>query len=252
MFPFAFARGQGPAYADLPPTLQPCAIAASAPPSEYRLAATLSALVYLLIGGAALTLASPAPATILQVSRPTKPERVIEFAGPLMPRFIEHRLLTSGGSGGGPALPTARAVAAPRVDPEVPAASLPTENHRGDLPVAGPGRADPLVQANGSTQPMGMTSPGIRDFTMIGLTELRRVEPLYPDFARRARIQGSVVLSMTVDDQGLPIQVQVLEGPQALHEAALQAARQWRFEPARIDGRSVAARFKLTLNFRLR
>ncbi|BDU68758.1 hypothetical protein GETHOR_08590 [Geothrix oryzae] len=252
MFPFAFPRGQGPAYADLPPTLQPCAIAASAPPSEYRLAATLSGLVYLLIGGAALALASLAPAAILQVNRPTKPERIIEFEGPRMPRFVEHRLPASGGSGGGLALPTAPAVAAPRVDPEVPAASLPTENHRGDLPAGGPGRADSPAQPNGSAQPMGMASPGIRDFTMVGLTELRRVEPVYPDFARRARIQGSVVLSMTVDDQGLPIQVQVLEGPQALHEAALQAARQWRFEPARIDGRSVAARFKLTLNFRLR
>jgi protein TonB len=78
------------------------------------------------------------------------------------------------------------------------------------------------------------------------------VEPLYPDFARRARVQGTVVLMMVVDEQGVPIQVRALEGHAALQEAALQAARQWRFEPARLDGRPVSASFRLTLNFRLR
>ncbi|MDE3034166.1 MAG: TonB family protein, partial [Acidobacteriota bacterium] len=35
-------------------------------------------------------------------------------------------------------------------------------------------------------------------------------------------------------------------------EEALRAARQWRFEPARINGQAVPASFRLTLNFRLR
>jgi protein TonB len=81
---------------------------------------------------------------------------------------------------------------------------------------------------------------------------LRRVDPVYPDFARRSRIQGPVVLMLTVDEHGQPIQVQVLQGHPVFHEVALQAARQWRFEPARLGGRAVAASFRLTLNFSLR
>jgi protein TonB len=92
----------------------------------------------------------------------------------------------------------------------------------------------------------------IHDFSMEGLAVLHRVDPIYPELARRARLQGPVVLLMTVDERGLPIQVQVLEGAPAFHEAALQAARQWRFEPARLEGRPVAASFRLTLKFSLR
>ena len=92
----------------------------------------------------------------------------------------------------------------------------------------------------------------VHDFTTVGLAVLRQVDPVYPEFARRARIQGPVVLLMTVDEQGQPIQVQVLEGHPVFREAATQAARQWRFEPARVDGRPVAASFRLTLKFSLR
>lgn len=99
---------------------------------------------------------------------------------------------------------------------------------------------------------MAAAGPVIHDFSMTGLAPLHRVDPLYPDFARRARIQGTVVLLMTVDERGVPLQVRALDGHPALQEAAMQAARQWRFEPARLDGRPVAASFRLTLNFRLR
>jgi protein TonB len=92
----------------------------------------------------------------------------------------------------------------------------------------------------------------VHDFSVTGLIPVHRVDPPYPDFARRARVQGAVVLLMTVDERGLPMQVSLLDGHPALREAALQAARQWRFEPARMDGRPVTATFKLTLKFSLR
>jgi protein TonB len=84
------------------------------------------------------------------------------------------------------------------------------------------------------------------------LAVLHQVDPVYPEFARRARIQGPVVLLMSVDEAGRPVRVQVLEGHPVFHEAACQAARQWRFEPARVNGRPEAATFRLTLKFSLR
>jgi protein TonB len=92
----------------------------------------------------------------------------------------------------------------------------------------------------------------VQDFTSVGLTVLHQVNPAYPEFARHAHIQGAVVLKMTVDERGQPVQVLVLEGHPVFHEAATQAARQWRFEPARLDGRPVMASFQLTLKFSLR
>jgi len=86
----------------------------------------------------------------------------------------------------------------------------------------------------------------------VGLTVLKQVSPIYPDFAKRAHIQGAVLLLMTVDEQGQPIDVAILEGHPVFQETALQAARQWRFEPAKVDGRPVIAVFRLTLKFTLK
>jgi len=119
-----------------------------------------------------------------------------------------------------------------------------------ETPGVGPTLPGPTVPAPGPSGPG--TSPQIHDFTASAPAILHRVDPFYPDLARRARVQGTVVLMMVVDERGVPMQVRVLDGPVALQDAALQAARQWRFEPAQMDGHPVAASFRLTLNFRLR
>lgn len=248
----AFPRGQGPVFEDLPPTLQPCAIAASAPPIDHVRTAALSAVVYLLLGGAALAFASFAPPVVLVRIQPTRPERIVEFIGLPTPRLIERPPAPPRGSGGGMTTPGSHAVIVPRTDPEVPPAGLPTGDHPGDLPVAGPAPSGPAAPSVGPAFPTTGSSPTVHDYSATGLAVLHRVEPLYPDFARRARIQGPVVLMMTVDERGQPIQVQVLEGHPVFHEVAKQAARQWRFEPARMDGRPVTASFRLTLKFALR
>lgn len=252
MFHSGFSRGQGPAYTDLPPTLQPCAIGASAPPSDHVLIAALSGLVYLLLGGSALAFRSFVPPAVLVAGRITHPERIIEIDGPRVSRQIEHRFIPPSRSGGSVPASASNAVVVTRTDPEHFAATLPREDHRGDLPAMGPVPSGPVAPAIGSAYPGATAGPVIHDFSMIGLAVRHRVDPLYPDFARRARIQGPVVLMMTVDERGHPVQVQVLEGHPAFHEAAMQAARQWRFEPARLDGRPVAASFRLTLKFLLR
>lgn len=252
MFHLAFPRGRGPAFTDLPPTLQPCAIAASAPPSDHLRTVALSGLVYLLLGGAALALVSLAPPAVLLIRHPTRPERTVEFDGPPLARPIERTSVTPGGPGGSVPATASQAAVALRADPEEPTATLPTGDRRGDLPAVGPAPSGPGAPANGPNNPAFLGGPGVHDFSMTGLAVLRRVDPIYPDMARRARIQGLVVLMMKVDEWGQPVQVQVLEGHPVFHEAAMQAARQWRFEPAQMDGRPVSAAFRLTLKFSLR
>jgi TonB family protein len=58
---------------------------------------------------------------------------------------------------------------------------------------------------------------------------IKRVAPEYPDEAERARIQGKVVVDITVDEAGNVSNVQVVSGPAELQQSAVDAANQWRF-----------------------
>lgn len=247
----ALRRGRGPAFPDLPPTLLPHAVLVSAPPSDTFRAAAISGLIYLFLAAGALAFSALAPRTALVPVRPSVPDRIVEFDPPPMHRLIERLSPGPTGSSGSGQPTASTAAVVPRSDPDQAPAGLPTEDHHGDPPAAGPVASGPLVP--GASPPSGVGGgSAIHDFSMTGLAVTRRVDPLYPDFARSARVQGVVLLLMTVDEQGVPFQVQVLEGHPALREAAQVAARQWRFEPARLDGRPVAASFRLTLKFTLR
>jgi TonB family protein len=89
-----------------------------------------------------------------------------------------------------------------------------------------------------------------------GITEPVKVKdaiPVYPGSAKEEGVQGLVLLQATLDTQGTPQDIRVLQSPDPrLSEAALEAARQWRWEPARTrDGTPIAVTFVLTFNFRL-
>ena len=64
--------------------------------------------------------------------------------------------------------------------------------------------------------------------------------PIYPERALKQRVRGVVVLKALVSETGSPLKVDVEKGVRAdLDAAAVSAALQWRFEPARKDGRAV-------------
>jgi TonB family protein len=89
-----------------------------------------------------------------------------------------------------------------------------------------------------------------------GFTEpvkIEHVNPVYPKAAREEGVQGIVLLSAALDTEGTPSDIRVLRSPDPrLSAAALQAARQWRWEPARTNaGKPIAVYFTLTFNFRL-
>ncbi len=76
--------------------------------------------------------------------------------------------------------------------------------------------------------------------------------PTYTAEAKEARLQGVVILAATIDARGRVTAVDVLkEMPMGLTEAAVEAIRAWRFEPATRDGEAVEVLYNLTINFRL-
>ena len=66
------------------------------------------------------------------------------------------------------------------------------------------------------------------------------VAPVYPQVARRAGIEGDVVLRAYVSSDGRVTNLKVLAGPPILARAAIEAVKQWRYHPLRINGRPPA------------
>ena len=74
--------------------------------------------------------------------------------------------------------------------------------------------------------------------------------PVYPPEALKQRVRGVVVLRVLVDEQGRPAEIRVEQGARSdLNEAATEAARQWRFEPGRKDGRAVKSYARVRFPF---
>lgn len=82
---------------------------------------------------------------------------------------------------------------------------------------------------------------------------VQRVEPAYPQLARQRRIEGWVELEFTVDIDGAPRDIRVVESsPNAVFDiAATRALQRWRFEPARRGAQPEAARTRTRIQFRL-
>jgi protein TonB len=76
--------------------------------------------------------------------------------------------------------------------------------------------------------------------------------PLYPEAARRARIQGVVVLECVIGKTGSVQSVKVLRGlPLGLTESAVDAVKKWKFEPSTLNEKPVEVLYILTVRFNL-
>jgi TonB family protein len=80
---------------------------------------------------------------------------------------------------------------------------------------------------------------------------IRRIEPVYPEIAKRARIQGTVVLTVHVNEEGIVYDAKVVTGHPLLQEAAVDAVRQWQYSPTLLNGEPVPVIATVSLMFRL-
>jgi TonB family protein len=78
------------------------------------------------------------------------------------------------------------------------------------------------------------------------------VTPLYPEVARKAGIEGNVVLRANISAEGLVADLKVLSGPPVLARAAVDAVKQWRYNPVIINRRPTKVVTTLTVAFRLK
>jgi len=66
-------------------------------------------------------------------------------------------------------------------------------------------------------------------------TAVIRPRPTYPKAAREAKIKGSVTVELTIDEEGSVVAARPISGPEQLRDAAVAAARRWKWTPARVD-----------------
>jgi protein TonB len=137
----------------------------------------------------------------------------------------------------------AEPVDVPKPDIAEPEVTVPTPEVMPELP---PVDTAPVAEAvpDQSTAPIG------------SLQELKarsRVEPVYPAASRRAGEEGSVLLRVFVDPSGRPQQVLVAQssGHSRLDQAAVNAVKRWRFQPASAGGGPIGSWSRVTITFRL-
>lgn len=79
---------------------------------------------------------------------------------------------------------------------------------------------------------------------------LSEVRIAYPDTAKKAGIEGPVVMDLLIDEQGKVRQVNFVKGPGfGLNEAAQEAIKNFQFRPAKIKDQSVAVKIRYTYRF---
>src|SRR5262245_24977319 len=81
---------------------------------------------------------------------------------------------------------------------------------------------------------------------------LTNVALAYPEIARQARVEGIVIVEVTIDNRGEVVSAHVLRSVTSLLDrAALDAVQQWRFSPARLNGEVIPVVMTVTVNFKL-
>ena len=97
-------------------------------------------------------------------------------------------------------------------------------------------RANRLKVGGGISAPQAISTP----------------DPKYTEEARSAKTQGTCILWMIVDDQGRPRDIRVVRGlGMGLDSKAIEAVKQWKFQPALKDGRPVNVQISVEVGFRL-
>jgi len=86
--------------------------------------------------------------------------------------------------------------------------------------------------------------------SIIGPRLIHRVPAVYPEAAKKAGIEGTVVLSVSLDEKGQVIRARVIKSIPELDEAALEAVRQWKYEPMTVDGNPRPIVFTVEVEFK--
>lgn len=82
---------------------------------------------------------------------------------------------------------------------------------------------------------------------------LKKVNPIYPEEARKAKIKGVVILRVRIDEKGVVQQILVKKSENSmLNQPAIDAVKQWEYEPLLLEGKPTPVVFDVTIAFKLK
>jgi protein TonB len=115
--------------------------------------------------------------------------------------------------------------------------------------------APPRAVEPGGSQPVKSAPAEPARYKVGGVVHLarlvHRVDPVYPPIARQARISGVVELTGVIGVDGRIRELRIVKGHPFLANAALEAVRQWVYEPTLLNGETVEVIAPITVNFLL-
>jgi protein TonB len=78
------------------------------------------------------------------------------------------------------------------------------------------------------------------------------ISPVYPSLAKNQHIDGDIRIDALIDANGRVSAMKVVSGPVLLHQAAMDALRQWKYQPATLDDKPVPIHLMVTMQFRMK
>ena len=121
----------------------------------------------------------------------------------------------------------------------------------GAAAVSGYGALD-RPSTNGSPVPRSTVQTALRVGGAIGPPKkVVNANPVYPEDAKAAGVQGVVILETTIGPDGVPADVRVLRSVPGLDGAAVEAVKQWRYDPTWLNGQPVPVIMTMTIDFTL-
>lgn len=97
---------------------------------------------------------------------------------------------------------------------------------------------------------LGMSVASAQD-TKVLPKRVAYVAPVYPEAARAAKVQGIVILEVLIDGGGLVTDAHVLKSIPELDMAAIDAVKQWKYQPTTLNGKPVQTWATVSVNFSL-
>ena len=185
--------------------------------------------------GAAPTPAPAAPRAVASAPR-SKPQPVLEAGAPAPPQLnvVMSELL-----------PTRNGTLDDTPAPCLTGCGDGSPGSVGVGPGAGAGgRGDDVDAGGGAPLPIGGDLRPPR--------KTQHVLPQYPELARLAGIGGVVIVQCVIGADGRVVDARVIRGHPLLDAAALEAVRQWRYEPTRLNGVTVPVVMTVTVTFQAR
>jgi TonB family protein len=120
------------------------------------------------------------------------------------------------------------------------------------LAVPGGGLVSTVSHPNVPPPPGGFLGASSSGMTASEPKLISSTRPVYPQVAKQSSVEGDVIVAADIDATGKVVGAKATAGPVHLRQAAVDAVRNWKYEPAILNGKPTSAQVSIKIQFRLK